>query len=159
MKSPLVLLLAVALSSPFAALAATDAHEHGKSSPHKLELNAGKKWGTDDALRQAMSSIHTSVSQILPAAHSGKAKAADYGAFSKDINAQVAYIVENCKLEPAADEQLHIIVADLMSGADAAEGKEGEKQRASGVVKVAQAANAYGKHFDHAGWKAIQLAH
>ena len=158
MKSPIVL-LAVALSSPFAALAATDAHDHGKSSPHKLELNAGKKWGTDDALRQAMSTIHTSVSQILPKAHSGKAKAADYEAFSKDVTAQVAYIVENCKLDPQADAQLHIIVADIMSGVEAAEGKEGEKQRASGVVKIAQASNAYGKHFDHAGWKAIQLPH
>ena len=159
MKSPIVLLLAVALASPFAALAATDAHDHGKSSPHKLELNAGKKWGTDDALRQAMSTIHTSVSQILPKAHSGKAKAADYEAFSKDVTAQVAYIVENCKLDPQADAQLHIIVADIMSGVEAAEGKEGEKQRASGVVKIAQASNAYGKHFDHAGWKAIQLPH
>ncbi len=159
MKSPIVLLLAVALSSPFAALAATDAHDHGKSSPHKLELNAGKKWGTDDALRQAMSTIHTSVSQILPTAHSGKAKVADYEAFSKDVTAQVAYIVENCKLDPQADAQLHIIVADIMSGVEAAEGKEGEKQRASGVVKIAQASNAYGKHFDHAGWKAIQLPH
>ena len=159
MKSPIVLLLAVALSSPFAALAATDAHDHGKSSPHKLELNAGKKWGTNDALRQALSTIHTSVSQILPKAHSGKAKAADYEAFSKDVTAQVAYIVENCKLDPQADAQLHIIVADIMSGVEAAEGKEGEKQRASGVVKIAQASNAYGKHFDHAGWKAIQLPH
>ncbi len=159
MKSPIVLLLAVALSSPLVALAAADAHEHGASSPQKLELNAGKKWGTDNALRQAMSSIHTSVSQTLPTAHSGKAKVADYNAFGKDITAQITYIVENCKLDPKADEQLHIIVADIMSGVEAAEGKEGEKQRASGVVKVAQAANAYGKHFDHAGWKAIKVPH
>ena len=159
MKSPLILLLAVALSSPLAALAATEAHDHGASNPQKLELNAGKKWSTDDALRQAMSSIHKTVSQTLPAAHSGKAKVADYDAFGKNITAQVTYIVENCKLEPAADEQLHIIVADLMSGAEAAEGKEGEKNRASGVVKVAQAANAYGKHFDHTGWKAIKVPH
>ena len=159
MKSPIVLLLAVALASPFAALAATDAHDHGKSSPHTLELNAGKKWGTDDALRQAMSTIHQTVSQTLPTAHSGKAKVADYEAFGKDVTAQITYIVENCKLDPKADEQLHIIVADMMSGVEAAEGKEGEKKRAAGVVKVAQAANAYGKHFDHAGWKAIKVPH
>lgn len=157
MKSPLVLLLALALSSPLAALAAADAHEHGKSASHQLELNAGKKWDTDGALRQAMSTIHKSVAQTLPAAHSGKATAADYNAFGKDVTAQVTYIVENCKLEPAADEQLHIIVADLMSGVEAAEGKQGEKKRASGVVGVAEAANAYGKHFDHAGWKAIKM--
>lgn len=159
MKSPLVLLLALALSPPLAALAASDAHDHGASAPHKLELNAGKKWGTDEPLRQAMSTIHVSVSKALPAAHSGKATAAQYDAFGKDVTAQVTYIVENCKLDPKADAQLHIIVADLMDGVETAEGKQGEKQRASGVVKVAQAANAYGKHFDHAGWRAIKMPH
>ena len=159
MKSHLALMLALALSSPLAVLAASDAHDHGKSAPHKLELNAGKKWGTDDALRKAMSGIQTSVTQTLPAAHAGKASAADYDAFGKDVTAQVTYMVENCKLDPQADAQLHIIVADLMAGVEAAQGKHGEKKRASGVVKVAQAANAYGKHFDHAGWKAIQMPH
>ncbi|HCE29208.1 MAG TPA: hypothetical protein DET46_11035 [Comamonadaceae bacterium] len=159
MKSPIALMLALALSSPLAVLAASDAHDHGKSAPHKLELNAGKKWGTDDALRKAMSGIQTSVTQTLPAAHAGKASAADYDAFGKDVTAQVTYMVENCKLDPQADAQLHIIVADLMAGVEAAQGKHGEKKRASGVVKVAQAANAYGKHFDHAGWKAIQMPH
>ncbi|MBA4113993.1 MAG: hypothetical protein C0492_11675 [Verminephrobacter sp.] len=159
MKSPIALMLALALSSPLAVLAASDAHDHGKSAPHKLELNAGKKWGTDDALRKAMSGIQASVTQTLPAAHAGKASAADYDAFGKDVTAQVTYMVENCKLDPQADAQLHIIVADLMAGVEAAQGKHGEKKRASGVVKVAQAANAYGKHFDHAGWKAIQMPH
>lgn len=158
MKSSTALLLALALSSPLAVLAA-DAHDHGKSAPHKLELNAGKKWGTDPALRQAMSGIQKSVAQTLPAAHSGKATAAEYDAFGKEVSAQVAYMVENCKLDPKADAQLHLIVADIMNGVEAAQGKQGEKQRATGVVKVAQAANAYGKHFDHSGWQAIKLPH
>lgn len=160
MKSPTALLLALALASPLAVMAA-DSHDHGhgKSEPQKLELNAGKKWGTDAALRQAMSGIHKSVAHTLPAAHSGKATAADYDAFGKEVTAQVAYMVENCKLDPKADAQLHLIVADMMSGVEAAQGKQGEKKRAAGVVKVAQAANAYGKHFDHAGWQAIKLPH
>lgn len=158
MKSPIALLLALALSSPLAALAA-DTHDHGKPGPHKLTLNAGKKWGTDEALRKAMSAIHASASQALPAAHSGRATAADYGAFGKEVTAQVTYMVENCKLDPQADAQLHLIVADLMAGVEAAEGKHGEKKRAAGVVKVAQAANAYGKHFDHAGWQALKMPH
>ena len=159
MKPPIALMPPLALSPPLAVLAASDAHDHGKSTPHKLELNAGKKWGTDDALRKAMSGIQASVTQTLPAAHAGKASAADYDAFGKDVTAQVTYMVENCKLDPQAAAQLHIIVADLMAGVEAAQGKHGEKKRASGVVKVAQAANAYGKHFDHAGWKAIQMPH
>jgi len=159
MKSPFALLLALALSSPLAVLAAADAQDHGHSAAHPLTLNAGQKWGTDNALRQGMSGIHATVVQTLPAAHSGKATAADYDAFGKDVTAQITSIVQNCKLDPQADEQLHTIVAQIMSGVEAAAGKQGEQQRALGVVKVAEAANAYGKHFDHAGWRAIPIPH
>ena len=163
MKSSLALLLALALSSPLAALAAADAqdhnHGHSQAAPQKLTLNAGKKWATDEALREAMSTIHASVKQTLSAAHAGKVTAAEYDAFGKGVTAQITYIVENCKLDPKADEQLHLIVANLMNGAEAAEGKHGENKRASGVVEVAQAANAYGKYFAHAGWKSIKLPH
>ena len=153
------LLLSAALASPLAVYAA-DAHNHGGSAEtHQLQLNAGKKWETDAPLRKAMTAVRGSVTQILPTAHAGKATPADYDAFASTVNQQVAYMVENCKLPPAADAQLHIIVADLMAGAEAAQGKHGEDKRAEGVVKVAQASNAYGKYFSHSGWKAIPLAH
>ena len=110
MKSPIALLLVLAFASPLPILAA-DSHDHGhgKSEPQKLQLNAGKKWGTDPALRQAMSGIHKTVAHTLPAAHSGKATAADYDTFGKEVTAQVSYMVENCKLDPEADAQLHLI--------------------------------------------------
>ena len=158
MKPTLPLLLAMALAAPMGAFAA-DAHDHGKAAPHKLELNAGKKWSTDDALRQGMTTIHASVSQTLPAAHSGKAKASDYDAFGQTVSAQIAYIVENCKLDPKADAQLHIVIGEILGGVDAAQGKEGDKARAAGVVKIAQALNAYGRHFDHSGWQSIPMPH
>lgn len=159
MKTFTALLLATALAAPLASMAAGAHDHHGSAEAHQLQLNAGKKWGTDAPLRKAMTSIHGSVTQILPAAHAGKATPADYDAFGNAVNQQVAYMVDNCKLPPAADEQLHIIVADLMAGAEAAQGKHGEDQRAEGVVKVAQASNAYGKYFNHGGWKAVKLPH
>jgi len=63
-------------------------------------------------------------------------------ALAKKVESEVAGIVQNCKLEPEADAQLHIVIADLMAGADDAE-------------RVAKALNAYGEHFDHAGWKRL----
>jgi len=158
MKIITALLLSTALAAPLAGLAAT-AHDHGSAAPQQLQLNAGKKWDTDAPLRQAMSAVRQSVAQTLPAAHAGKATPADYDAFGQAIHQQVAYMVENCKLPAAADEQLHIVVAELMAGAEAAQGQHGEGQRAAGVVRVAKAANAYGKHFSHQGWKALELPH
>lgn len=158
MKSPLFLLCAAILTTPVATLAATS-HDHGHGTPQKIELNAGKKWATDAPLRQAMAAIQSSVNRTLPAAHAGKATPADYDALGQEVTAQVGYIVENCKLDPKADAQLHTVIGEILQGAEAAQGKEGEKNRAAGVVKVAQALNAYGKHFAHAGWKAIRLPH
>lgn len=160
MKSPLTLLLAAALALPVAAFAATPAsHDHGGAAPQQLQLNAGKKWTIDAPLRKAMVAVQKAVKRTLPAAHAGTATAADYDALGAKVTAQVAYIVENCKLDPKADEQLHAVIADLMSGVEAVQGKEGESARASGVVKMAQTLNTYGHYFDHAGWKATPLPH
>ena len=78
-----------------------------------------------------------------------------YEALATKVTAEVAGIVQNCKLEPAADAQLHIVIADLMAGAEAMEGKVKGQTRRAGAEKVANALNAYGEHFDHAGWKRL----
>ena len=67
--------------------------------------------------------------------------------------------MQNCKLDPKADEQLHIVIAEMVAGADLAQGKQGDPERASGVVKIAQALNTYGAHFQHPGWKVTPLPH
>lgn len=160
MTSRILTLAAIALAFPLSVLAVESGHqEHGAHGPQKIELNAGKKWATDDALRQGMSSIRKSIAVSLPAAHAGKMSAAEYDALGKELGAQVAYIVQNCKLDPKADAQLHIVVGDIVNGIDTLEGKEQNKNRALGVVKVAQALNSYGKHFGHTGWQSIKLPH
>ncbi|NYT62007.1 hypothetical protein H0A66_06690 [Alcaligenaceae bacterium] len=163
MKSSQRLLLAIALALPLSlagnvfAATATD-HDHGAST-QSLELNAGQKWTIDAPLRQGMSKIHASVTSALSTLHDGKLSDTQYDAFANDINDQFTYIVQNCKLEPQADAQLHIVLGNVMSGLDVARGKEQGQERELGVVKVAQTLNAYGDHFDHADWKKIDLAH
>ncbi len=152
---PLILIAAV-LANPLAAWAA-DPHDHGTTEPQKVSLNAGKKWMTDAPLRQAMTAMRASVGATLPLAHDGTATAAQFDALSKEVNAQVAAIVQNCKLDAKADAQLHTVIAELINGAEVAEGKQQGKSRAAGAVQIAQGLNTYGKYFDHAGWKAIPL--
>jgi hypothetical protein len=156
MKAFTALLLTIALTSPLAARSATE-HDHAGTEAHQLQLDAGRKWGTDAPLRQAMTAIRRSATQILPDAHAGKATVADYDAFGNAVTKQIAFMVENCKLPPKADAQLHLIVAELMAGAEAAQGKHGDAQRAAGVVRIARASNAYGEHFNHSGWTSIEL--
>ncbi len=158
MKYPKFLLLAIALALPLTTLAGEAAkHAHSAAAQTQLELNAGKEWTTDAPLRQAMSNIRSTVTTALPAAHGGKLTPAQYDTFGNDVTAQITYIVQNCKLDPAADEQLHIIVGDIMNGIDTAAGKQPDQKRALGVVQIAQALNSYGKYFDQADWKAVKL--
>lgn len=158
MKLALSLLLAATLATPLVTLAA-ESHDHGAAASHPIELNAGKKWATDAPLRKAMQEIKASVDRTLPAAHAGTAKAADFDALGQAVTAQIAYIVENCKLDPKADAQLHAVIGEMVAGADMAQGKQGDQERASGVVKIAQALNTYGTYFQHPGWKATPLPH
>ena len=158
MKFPLYLFVAASMATPLAVFAA-DQHEHHAAAKSNITLNAGKKWATDAPLRKAMTTLGAAVASALPNAHAGTATAADYDALSREAKAQVVYIVQNCKLDAKADEQLHTIIADILNGAKVAEGKEAGTERALGVVQIAQALNTYGKYFQHPGWKTIPLPH
>ena len=89
----------------------------------------------------------------------GKLGASPYQALAKQIESQVGGIVANCKLEPKADAMLRIVIADIGAGTDAKAGKNAKLPPAQGLVKVAQAVNAYGSHFDHPGFKPIPNSH
>jgi hypothetical protein len=71
------------------------------------------------------------------------------------VTTQVAFIVANCKLAPAADAVLHVIVADLVAGADAMEGKVKGTAPRAGFVNVVQALDTYAKYFDHPNWQVL----
>ena len=68
MKSSILLLIAGVLAFPLLLQAEPANHDHGASAPHKIELNAGRKWATDEALRKGMTAIRTLVGATLPAA-------------------------------------------------------------------------------------------
>ncbi len=148
------IVLTVAAASGQAALAAEEHHHHGESAAaaQKLELNAGKKWATDAALRQSMDEINQAMAKALPLIHKDRFGDADYAALATTINQKVGYAVENCKLEPKADAMLHLVIAELMAGAEIMNGKT-SATRHDGAVRVRQALQSYGKYFQHPNWK------
>ena len=147
------LALAVALAFVGPAAYAQAVHDHGPAAGEaKLVLNQGQKWTTDAPLRQGMDNIRGALAKNVKAIHADKATPKQYDALAAKVTGEVAGIVQNCKLEPAADEQLHLVIAELMAGAEAMEGKVKGETRRAGAEKIARALVAYGEHFDHAGW-------
>ncbi|HUH87368.1 MAG TPA: hypothetical protein VL003_04870 [Pusillimonas sp.] len=156
---------AVALALPLAvatmhgmAWAQAD-HAHDSAAHSAMELNQGRKWGIDAPLRHGMNALHSDITTALNKVHDGKMSEADYDKLAESVNTQFLYIVENCKLEPAPDAQLHIVLGNVMQGLEAVKGNVPQQNRADGVVKIAQTLNTYGQFFEHEGWKPIDLAH
>ena len=152
-------LLAAALVTAFAlgtgapSLAA-DPHQHAAGEPSKLVLDHGRKWATDEPLRKNMSEIRAALAAKHGGIHKGTLAPEDYKALGTLVEARVATIVAECKLEPAADANLHLIVAELIAGADAMQGKS-KTTPAAGAVQAVRAANRYGTYFNHPGWKPL----
>ncbi|HEX5371735.1 MAG TPA: hypothetical protein VFW84_03270 [Aquabacterium sp.] len=158
MKPYLHLALTVfALYTGSPALAASPVHDHAQGATElTLQLNAGKKWQTDAPLRAGMLAIRQSMADSLHAIHENKLSARSYDRLAKQVRASVAQIVATCKLPPAADAQLHIVIADLLAGADQMAGQVKGTPRMDGAVKVIGALKAYGQHFDHPGFQPIE---
>jgi hypothetical protein len=151
-----VIAVALALAFGGPALAAGEAHGHGPGAEQaKLTLNHGKKWQTDAPLRQGMENMRAALAGDLKTIHADKASAKQYEALAAKLEGEVAYVVQNCKLDPEADAQLHLVVAEVLGGAEAMKGKEQGVTRRAGTVRVVKALNEYGKYFDHPGWRKL----
>jgi len=145
------------------ALAADHGHSHESHASHaqeapKLTLNNGKQWETDGNLRKGMSLIRDALAADLHAIHSGKATAQQYKALAQKTNDQLAFMVKNCKLDKNVDAMLHLVLADIIAGADAMAGKDISEAR-KGAEKIAEALDNYGIYFAHPGWQGVKAAH
>lgn len=149
-----VMNLALAGHSFAATGASVHGHEHGAAAT-TLQLNAGRKWETDAALRQAMGGIRQELAASLHRIHENRLPNKEYDKLAQTVEREVADIVANCKLEPKADAQLHLIVAEMLEGAEKMAGKVKQAKRQSGAVVVIGALEKYGTYFDDPGFKPI----
>lgn len=137
-----------------------DAH-HGPgadSASAPMPLEPGKKWATDEPLRNGMTKIRAAVERTLKAAHGGTDDDEQYQALSATVDQQLAYIVQNCKLTPEADAALHDIIGELVAGGRAVSSGSSDA-RMIGVVRLVTALDAYGVNFDHPGWVPVDTGH
>lgn len=136
------------------------AHAHGHGHAHAAPAPAampadGRKWPTDAPLRQSMANIRSAFAASLHEIHAGKLSAAAYGTLSQTVRDEVDAMVRNCKLYPQADAQLHLVIGDMLQGAEAMEGKMKRLKRSAGAAKVLRALEDYGTRFDDPGWQPL----
>lgn len=155
--------LAAAVLSALAALAfdpavaADPAHDHHRhdSRTETLRLDDGRKWATDAPLRQGMGEIRRAVAQDLHAIHENRLGPDGYASLAAKIESRVAGIFAQCKLPAAADAQLHVILAALLSGAGQMAGKSGQGHARDGAIEVIGALGRYHEYFDDPGFEPL----
>jgi hypothetical protein len=134
-----------------------EAHHHGHHDHHgggaaQLTLTDAQRWTTDAPLRQGMSNIRDEMEAQLAAIRAGRAADQTYNRLATAINAEVAYMLENCKLDKRTDAMLHLVIVDILAGTDTMLGKDTHSSRREGALKIAGALHEHGRHFDHPGW-------
>ena len=143
--------LALALGAPGIVAAQTHAHDGSGEASIEITLNNGAKWRGDQNMITGMTAIHGTMAANLDAIHAGTLPADASKEIAADIQKQLDFMIENCVLEPKVDEQFHVVLGEVMNGVSALEKGEVE----TGAVTIVQALNAYGEHFEHPGWQAL----
>ena len=156
MKSANVFLAAAILSGalalvPAAARAEVQQHDHGHGTAPQLTLDHGKRWATDAPLREGMTRIRAVVEPRLEQVHAGRIDRATYSQMASEIEAQLAYIVGNCKLEPEADAVLHVIIGGGGGGVGRGAGRRAleDSHRARRPGAVSSSAGLFGRADPH----------
>ncbi|HRQ64158.1 MAG TPA: hypothetical protein PKZ76_04715 [Xanthomonadaceae bacterium] len=131
-------------------------HEHDHHDdllPGTLSLDPdGRPWATDAPLREGMQRIRDAVAASL-SEHDHMGVDATAGvALAQQVDDAVAFLFANCRLEPEADANLHLLLAQMM-GASAAL-RHGDNS-GEGLVRLLAALDAYPRHFDHPGWEPL----
>lgn len=152
----LALILVVGAGVPAVAVAqhSRDPHAGAAREAPGLALDAGSKWATDAALRRSMEDIRFALvreRQSILDRSLGDERSRALGRF---IEGRVAAIVAECKLEPKADANLHVVVAELAGAAGILQGKS-KQDPVRGAAKAVRAAQLYATYFDHPGWRPI----
>jgi hypothetical protein len=133
------------------ASAETPEHAHAQSAAAAvtgLKLDGSRKWQTDAPLRAGMANVRRAFDADHAAIHAGRETDAQYDALAGTIQREVDGIVRACRLPPAADANLHLVIADLLAGVQMLRGQVDGASRHDGAARVHGALLAYGKFFD-----------
>ena len=144
-------LMSATAGAGLAAVSPSHPGHAGTGAVAELTLNDSQKWPSDAALREGMTEIRATLRASLGQIHGGIFSAAEYAALADRVESQVDDVVRNCRLPPEADAQLHLVIADILDGAEMMRKDNG---RIEGAIKLMRTLHAYGDYFDHPGWHA-----
>ncbi|MEW6983811.1 hypothetical protein AAD001_14250 [Colwelliaceae bacterium 6471] len=127
-------------------------HHHYEENTTQLMLNQEEKWAIDESLHLGMSNIKHELEKNLMAIHHENFSTEQYITLATTMEQELRFLFENCKLEPQADAQLHILLSKIMQGIDIMKNAEHKKQ---GGILIIQALRDYPLYFNDLNWQSL----
>lgn len=149
LASILALASGVALDMVVSTAQAEPGHHDHASHAAAAPAATGEQWPTDAPLREGMTRLRHSVETALagnPAQPIGDAEAIQ---LQKDVETHISYLIENCQLPEQADAVLHVLLIDLLKGAEALSEPEDRQQ---GVQRILGSLHQYPELFAAPHW-------
>ncbi|MEO6992220.1 MAG: hypothetical protein ABI273_01205 [Lacunisphaera sp.] len=128
------------------------AHHHGEHEAGALSLNDGQRWATDEPLRLGMQRIRDAVAPAVAGPARLTLDQQQANILSNAVQENVAYLIQNCKLEPAADANLHFLITELVTGAALV---AADPRSEEGAMKLTHALAEYPRYFNHPNWSPL----
>lgn len=126
-------------------------HEHSAAPADGAVASApasGERFAVDAPLQEGMGKIRAAIAS-LEHHEMGHLSDEQVIAQANEIEAQVQFLIANCKLDPAADAALHGIIGKLLEAAKALKDKPAD---ATPVASLRAALAEYPRLFDDATW-------
>lgn len=114
-----------------------------------LQLNDGERWATDESLRTGMTDIRSAFEVRHREYENGTFNTEDAASLADTIEERVNFMIANCKLPPAADAELHKLLAASLTAAGTLRKADDPH---TGLHALHQVLNTYPRYFDHPGW-------
>ena len=138
--------------SQLGARAAAGRVEHWRRAARQALKQCRRPWQMEIASPQGLEQLLSDMNGaagLVADAHRGALSGAQATALRARIEAEVADMVAQCKLAPKADAVLHILLTEILQGAEAV---AADPQSASGMPRIIEALRQYPVYFAHPGW-------
>lgn len=144
-----VLALMVLAATGVLAQSEHEHHHHGIDAELTLQLNDGERWPTDAPLRTGMTDLRAAFEATHSTYRDGDLEQADADSLADRVEQQVNFIFATCSLPPAADAELHKLLAAALG---AAVTLREDIDPHAGLHQLHTVLKTYGEYFDHPGW-------
>lgn len=127
------------------------AHEHhGDDGEAALVLNEGRRWETDATLREGMERIRDLAASMRRVLSGQRLDPTQAAAVAQGVRDEISRMIALCKLAPKADAALHVLISDMLKGAD---GLARPETAVESLALMRHALEQYPRYFEHPGWK------